>query len=432
MGKLKGIFKAWLASRFLRSVIVVAGGSAGAQIITLIFSPIITRLYGPAAFGVLGTFIAALGVLIPIAALAYPIAIVPARSDFEAKGVIKLSFLVSLIVAFLIALVMLFNKQAMLEVLGLQQIGGYIMLIPLAMLFGASQQIIEFWLIRQKKYIVTARVAVSQSLILNCLKVGAGFIHPTGIVLVFIATLGKALHPLQLWFGAKRWGAETPAGSKLTTKDLKELGVQLRDYPLYRAPQAFLSALSHSIPVLLLAALFGPASAGFYALSKSVLTAPATLVGNSVGNVFYQRAAELVNKGESPVRLLIKSSYWLFIIILLLFLVIIIIGPVVFSTFFGETWRESGELAQWMTVWLITSVAARPAIAFIPILKIQRFYLIFELASNPIKAIALLFGAWYFDSAVAAIASFSAASAISYAILFVIVLRKTKTKFRYL
>ena len=44
--------------------------------ITMAFSPVITRLYGPDAFGMLGTFTATLAVVTPSAALTYPIAIV--------------------------------------------------------------------------------------------------------------------------------------------------------------------------------------------------------------------------------------------------------------------------------------------------------------------------------------------------------------------
>src|SRR5690606_19830586 len=49
-------------SKFVRNVAIVATGTAGAQAITMAFAPVITRLYGPEAFGLLGTFMAILGV----------------------------------------------------------------------------------------------------------------------------------------------------------------------------------------------------------------------------------------------------------------------------------------------------------------------------------------------------------------------------------
>jgi O-antigen/teichoic acid export membrane protein len=65
----------------VRNVTIVASGTAGAQVITMAFAPLITRLYGPEAFGLLGTFVAILGIVTPLAALTYPIAIVLPKSD---------------------------------------------------------------------------------------------------------------------------------------------------------------------------------------------------------------------------------------------------------------------------------------------------------------------------------------------------------------
>lgn len=46
------------SGRFLRNVFTVASGTAGVQILSAVFVPIITRLYGPEAFGLFGTFFA--------------------------------------------------------------------------------------------------------------------------------------------------------------------------------------------------------------------------------------------------------------------------------------------------------------------------------------------------------------------------------------
>jgi IS5 family transposase len=71
-------------------VAVVASGTAGAQAITMGFSPVITRLYGPEAFGLLGVFMAMVQVLVPAAALTYPIAIVLPKEDRDARVLARL------------------------------------------------------------------------------------------------------------------------------------------------------------------------------------------------------------------------------------------------------------------------------------------------------------------------------------------------------
>ena len=46
-----------LKSSFVRNVALIIGGSVIAQVITIAFSSIIRRLYGPETFGILGVFL---------------------------------------------------------------------------------------------------------------------------------------------------------------------------------------------------------------------------------------------------------------------------------------------------------------------------------------------------------------------------------------
>src|SRR5699024_8407489 len=90
-----------IKNKFVRNVVIVASGTAGAQVITMLFSPIITRMYGPEVFGLMGTFSAMINIIIPVAALTYPIAIVLPKKHKEAKSIMRLSMLVALIFSLL-------------------------------------------------------------------------------------------------------------------------------------------------------------------------------------------------------------------------------------------------------------------------------------------------------------------------------------------
>src|SRR5690554_5106653 len=205
----------------------------------MVFAPIITRMYGPEAFGLLGTFMATLGIVTPVAALAYPIAIVRPRSDDDAKGLAKVRFRMALFMALALSVILLFAGDYIASLLGMQAIAAFMLLIPLAMFFSALQQIMQQWLIRKNQFKVTARIAVTQSLILNSSKVGIGWFWPLGSVLIILATLGSALYAVQLWFGAKRWADKSGQIDKSTESevDLKSLAYKHRDFPYYRAPQ---------------------------------------------------------------------------------------------------------------------------------------------------------------------------------------------------
>ena len=75
-------------SRFARNVAVVASGTAAAQAITMAFAPLITRIYGPEAFGLLGTFMAVVAVAIPVAVLVCLITTFLQRNHRDAVGLV--------------------------------------------------------------------------------------------------------------------------------------------------------------------------------------------------------------------------------------------------------------------------------------------------------------------------------------------------------
>ncbi len=128
-------------SRFVRNVAVVASGTAGAQAIVIAFSPIITRLYGPEAFGILGTFMAIVAVITPLAALSYPVAIVLPKKDSDARGIARLSAYIALGVSALTALVLLAAGDRIVKLLQVQEVSSFIWLLPVVILFAALLQI---------------------------------------------------------------------------------------------------------------------------------------------------------------------------------------------------------------------------------------------------------------------------------------------------
>src|SRR5699024_7251994 len=144
--------KQLLRSKFVRNVIIVASGTAGAQVITMLFSPIITRMYGPEAFGVMGTFSAMINIIIPVAALTFPIAIVLPKEHKEAKSIMRLSMLVALIISLLSFLAIIFFKEDIANIFKLNDISTYLYMVPFVIIFDAFMQIIEQLLIRTKQF----------------------------------------------------------------------------------------------------------------------------------------------------------------------------------------------------------------------------------------------------------------------------------------
>lgn len=403
--RISGILK----KPFVRNVTIVASGTAAAQAITMAFSPLITRIYGAEAFGLLGVFNALVSVVTPIAALTYPIAIVLPQEDTEAKGLVKLSSLIAFVVFIIVSIVLLIGGKSLLAMLDSEAIAPYVMLVPLSVFFTAFVQIAQQWLIRKKLFGISAKVAMLQSFLLNIAKTGIGLIKPVGAVLVILSTLGYGLHSLLLWFGIKKSGelAHSVTNKEKSKISLKNLAWKYYDFPLYRAPQGFLNAISQGLPVLMLASFFGSAAAGFYSIGRAVLAMPSTLVGQAVGDVFYPRITEAFHRGEDLARLILKATIVLAVVGFLPFAIIVVFGPQVFSFVFGDEWVKAGEYARWMAFWLFFSFLNRPSVVAIATLSIQRFFLIFEIVTMMTRVAGLALGFLIFKDDVMATMLFS-------------------------
>jgi O-antigen/teichoic acid export membrane protein len=386
------------------NVLAATTGTAAAQVVTMVFAPVVARQYGPAAFGAVGAFMAVLGVLAPVASLTYPIAMVLPRSDADARGIARLSLLIALCVSVLLAAVFGASGDALARLLGLESIRSYLMLLPLAVFLSAWMQVAEQWRIRKKQFRTAARVAVLQSLIVNASKVGVGAFYPVASVLVVVSTLANGLYALMLGIGMRSTlatGAEAGA-----PRSLRQLARDHYDFPLYRAPQVCINAASLSLPVLMLSSLFGPAAAGCYALGRTVMSMPIRLIGKSVGDVFYPRFTEAAHKGQPLGSLILRATGFLAAAGLVPFAIVMVSGPWLFALVFGPDWLVAGEYARWLALWLYFGFLNRPSVAAIATLGMQRFFLFYEVVSLVLRA-AVIWGAfhWY-HSDVLAVAAF--------------------------
>lgn len=420
--------KDFLNKRFIKNVLVLVTGTAAAQAITMATAPVITRLYGPEAFGVMGTFNALVSVIVPIAALTYPIAIVLPKQEKEAKAIFKLSILISFILSIFIFIILLLFKDSIAILLNMEHISNYFYLLPIVIVFSGFMQVMTQWLIRIKEFTINAKATVIQSLIVNLSKIGVGLFLPIAQVLIFFTAISNGLRGLLMYIISNRQVNRLNIIKLFKSKgNIKEVAKKHKDFPLYRAPQDLLFALQQSFPIILLTSFFGPIATGYYTISRSVLSMPTLLIGKAVADAFYPRASETFNRGEDISSILIKSTLGLLVVGLVPFGVIIAFGPTIFAFVFGSDWYSAGEYARWIALWSYTTLINRPSIMTLPVLNAQRFHLIYTIILAIVNLIALIIGFKVFNSDVMSVALFSLSGAIANIFLISITIRLSKT-----
>lgn len=188
------------------------------------FAPLITRLYGPEAYGIQGVFVSIVGVLGTIAAMSYPIAIVLPKSDADALSLARLSLYIGLSMSVLVTVLLFFLGLEILALLNAEAISFLMYIIPIAMLISVISRVVGQWLIRKKAFSLTAKVTVWQSLIINTIKAGLGFVHPTAAVLIVTNTLSGLLNAALMMLGSRKDLTGKKSEVEISGPNLKHLG----------------------------------------------------------------------------------------------------------------------------------------------------------------------------------------------------------------
>lgn len=419
-------------SQLLRNILTVVSGAAGAQALTLAFMPVITRIYGPEAYGVLGTFLSVTLMLIPVAALTYPIAIVLPRRDGDARGLVRLSLLIALGMAALVALLLYLFGDALTIRLQIQILQPYLLLVPLVMFSGAALEICQQWLFRTQRFRITASVAVGHSLLFNSIRTLAGLVQSSALVLVCSTALQHALHAAMLGLAMLRAkphidnhdGDQSKQSGESVEQEPGLLALARRhsDFPMFRAPVMLINAVSQQLPTLILAVYFGPAAAGFFALCRQAMSMPTNLIGKSVADVYYPRISRAIHDGEPVAAMLIKATAALALVGLVPFSLVVAFGPWLFALVFGEQWQVAGEFARWLALAEYLVFVSRPCVVAVPALSLQRRFLVFEIFSTSLRVLALFGGAVLIGDALATVQAFAAAGVVIYLTLMVMVI----------
>jgi O-antigen/teichoic acid export membrane protein len=401
---------------FVRSASVAIGGAAAAQFITIAFSPLITRLYGPEAFGAVGVFTATVLIIASFADLMYGSAIVLPPSEAEARSLLKLSAVVCTVISLISLLGFGIFRHEIATAIGFSASPELLFFAPLLILLSGLCQPLHHWLYREGKFNEISRINIVEALANNTSKVAIGLVSATAPVLLVLGVMAKLLQTVLLWLRARpsllRRETVAPSSEEATASvTLRSVANRYRDFPLFRAPQKWLRDLSYTIPSLMFASLVGPVAVGFYLLSTRVIHLPNTVIAEAAGPVFLARIAKASHQSQGLRPILLRGSIALAAIGIFPFGVVAFTGPLLFGVVFGADWEIAGEYARWLSLSSYLAFIAVPTLSAVPLMGLQGQLLAYEIGTTAVKAGALAVGALYLHSDVAAIALFSVTGA---------------------
>jgi O-antigen/teichoic acid export membrane protein len=389
----------------MKNVAVLASGTALAQVLTVLAYPILMRLYNPGDFGLFALFGALNMTLVAIASGRYELAIVLAKTEEEAANILALTLGIVAAVSVASGFAIWAFGDSLLELLGYQELHSLLWFLPLMILTTTAAQVLSVWATRQQAYKRLSLSTISRSVGVAAAQIAAGLLGMAVDGLVLGLIFGTVLSAVIIAWQLIRY--DLPSLRLVINRPaMKELAKEHLDFPLYSMPQALLSSTTVTVPSILLTALFSPYVAGLYWFTYRLFEMPITLLGDATRRVFYQRAAELYHKGEDLTDIFLRTTGGLTAMVTLPVIVLIAAGPWLYSVAFGEAWREAGVFAQWIVIWWAMRFISLPALMLVPVLNLQRQFLILEIVTLIPRFLVLPAAAWIADVDVA-IAAYS-------------------------
>jgi O-antigen/teichoic acid export membrane protein len=329
----------------LRPTLTLLAGGALAQALPLIIGPWLTRLYLPAEFGQYHLFAAVAANVAVIACARYEFALPIAANDAEAAALRALC----LRLLALATLVCVLGGGAWLAASGER----WTLWLPAAVAVLGALSLATLLATRARRFTALAVARVLQHGGGAMLQAFTGLWH-WGVQGLIVAPIGAALAALA-WLGlAMPTGTVAPGA-------WREVARRHREFPLLNTPHAFLGALQDTVTIGLISGLLGAGAAGSWGLAARYLKAPATLVGSALSQALYPRLAATGPGATAEGRALVRQAMRTLATIAAPMVVALWIwAPDGFVWIFGTPWREAGELARALALYIGVHFVASP------------------------------------------------------------------------
>jgi len=402
-------------SRFVVDVLKLVSGTTVAQLLTIAAAPLLTRLYGPEAFGLFAIFVSIVNLIVVIACLRYELAIMLPEQDGEAANILGISLGFVLITTGVLIPVLWLGGRPLASWLKVPELTNSLWLIPPAVLVGGTFLALNYWNSRTRHFGRLSIARVTGSTATTGMQLGAGYAGYTGgggLISAYLA--GTTITTLIL--GGQIWRDDRSMfRSNIRWRTAIDLLKRYRKFPVYDAWSGLLNTLSWQLPSFLLAAFFSPIVVGYYALGNQLLRLPMSLIGNSIAQAFFPRAAEAKLDGTLPI---VVENTFRYLVTLGMFpmLLLAIIGRDLFVVVFGETWAEAGVYTQILSVWMFFWFISSPLSTLFRVLEKQEFSLALNVTIFVSRLIALSIGGW-FNSPRLALALFAISGLMLYGYL---------------
>lgn len=410
---------------FVRSVGVLAGGTALAQGIAVLALPLVTRLYSPGDFSVLAVYSAVLGILGVVACLRLEIAIPLPENDAEAANLLALALCSSAAVSVLLALIVWVWPMKIVQLLDQPGLQPFLWMFPLGIWLASTYAAVQFWATRKKRFTAIAKTRMTQSLGGVAVKLGLGLWQGFGALGLL---LGQLIATGAGVFGLCRhiWQDDRTALSHVSWQGMRKALIDYQRFPKFSMLESFANNAAIQLPIIIIAATAIKPDAGYLMLATQAVSVPMSLIGGAVSQVYLSRAPDEFRAGNlgpftaQVIAGLVKTGVG----------PIVFIGmtaPVLFPLVFGGAWQRAGEMVAWMTPWFVMQFLSSPVSMTLHVTGNQKAALWLQISGLFFRVGSVIFALTFFNGFIFEV--YAVSGVIFYITYFGLILMLAKVRF---
>ncbi|MEK6265288.1 MAG: oligosaccharide flippase family protein [Clostridium sp.] len=356
------------------------GGTSIAQLVIILASPILARVFTPEDFGSFAILTTVVYILTALSCLRLDVAILSSRSDLELSWLFKKSLTILVTMIMFITLI-LFAFYYL--------IGSYLeilIFIPLMVFLSGFFNILNNLTLRLQNTHLNAKSKIMQSgggalsqLILGFQ--GLGFKGMVlGQILGFVysityLTKKNFLHFKNIFF--------------VSNKSYKI--IDYKKYIIYDSIGAVFSVVANHIPTLLISLLLGKSFGGSYYMAYRVLMLPVAVISISISQFIGSKYTEWKSKGVYH-KNLSKILYCLSVLVFIPSFLLIDFLPDIFSYVLGGQWVLAGEIAAISIIWIAVKFIFESLVITFSLDNGQKIGLLFQAFLTLVRVSAIFIG----------------------------------------
>jgi O-antigen/teichoic acid export membrane protein len=405
-------------SAFRRNFYRIARANLIAIALPLLFTPVLTRLFSPDAYGALATFMSIYSVVLAFCTWRFDWTLPNARTSSMAATLFAAGTgVLAIVCVATAAMSVLVVGRVVFEGSSIARVGWPLLLLPVALCGGGLRLMLTGWFVRDGDLTAVGRATISQSAATSLLNLAAGLGH-----LESAGLIGSMSVSVWVGLGAlahRAWDRLRAGLGRVTWRRLRA-GVRLHGRTAsWSALTAMLNALGFSAPILVLGHYYSSREVGWYALMYRVLAAPTGVLTSALSQSFWSVAAQYGREGRfAELKRLYRLTTLRLSIACVPVVIICWVAPSVTGLILGDAWSGAGEVLRAMLPFFIGSIVFSPTNHLV-VLDAQSFQIVADATRLILVVASIALGSAAGASFVTVVFLASLSSLIAHAALFV-------------